>query len=252
MTLWPDVEHFSAAFLEQHRDVVLQSAYYHLKALLLYPCGCKEACACDAQRQNIVLTLNVEAYNVAEREGTPPDHLRALRLILDLPSDGELRRHFPNAYPLWLIEQGLQDRATAFKAVGQLVWTLLRLGRTHELLLREKQASLRQALEFILGDKPLKGLRQTSETPSLGGEKAYQRYFATYRPVCYLAATWEALSGTNIEQLFKQAAFVRRELLLVRAPNVAAKMMFREDDLVPLPHWLQDVEEIPLGPFADF
>jgi hypothetical protein len=99
-----------------------------------------------------------------------PDYLHAMRYSYKIPDDAYFRESYGDGYPLWLIEERFREKSSQnhFKIVGRLIWTLLRLARTYELspIDRLPLASLIEALNIILGTKPLKSktVAQHNET----------------------------------------------------------------------------------------
>ncbi len=204
MTLWRTYEDFSPAFVAKHHDFVIWDAYHHVKACFLYPpcCACAKPCHCKEFREKIFFSLNLDIYNQAEATNVDLKRLRIMRLVLGISEDNFWRKHYVEAYPLWLIDQEFQkqEKEKHFKAVSRLVWTLLRLAHTYEMsVLKERQASMTEALEVILGKTPLK---MASKDDYLCGEKAYGKYFADYRSICHFIAASEKIREEGINPLY--------------------------------------------------
>jgi len=161
MTLWNQHKGFSIEFLAEHHDYVLYDVFHHIKAFLLYPlnCSCDGLCQCEALRAKVVLSLNVNLYNQAQERQENPDLLSAMRFFFKIPDDGFFRKHYGDAYPIWLIQKEFQEKEASnhFRIVDRLVWTLLRLAKTYELSeYGEPRASIKEAVQVVLGKTPLK------------------------------------------------------------------------------------------------
>ena len=152
--MWPAYPDLSKAFLAQNRDVCAKHSYHVLLAHLLYPCGCKNLCACLERRKKVELSLNVARYNAAD----DTKQRYAMRLIFNIPEDDFFRRNYVNAYPLWLIQKELAQKNIIYKAVSRFVDALLHLGRT-----QGRCVSSFDALKLILGPSTLKMKAKTSK-----------------------------------------------------------------------------------------
>ncbi|MEI8295748.1 MAG: hypothetical protein WCG04_04420 [Alphaproteobacteria bacterium] len=261
MALWNTHKEFSAEFLAQYHEYILYDTYAQIRALLLYPlnCRCEGDCRCTSLRSSIRLALNTELYNQAEAKQTSTEVLYVMRLLLKIPDDRFFRKHYADAYPLWLIEENFQQKVNHFKVVGQLVWTLLRLAKTYEVsFFKTSKASLKEAIEIIVGKMPLKS-KPSEQTPHLCGEKAYGAHFRTYKEVSHFIAALQLMNKTSftltssgqIAEFLSLAHWVREKLLVIQTPNVKDNVLLDEDDLVPLPPWVNsDNVRISLDPIA--
>ena len=134
---------------------------HQIKAFLLFPpnCSCKSICFCKEQREKVVIALNTDLYNQALLNEEDSDLLYAIKVLLKVPDDHWFRENQRELYPLWVFEQEYQKREELyhFKMVDRLVGTLLRLAQTYEIsIFRERRASLKEAIERILGQPLLK------------------------------------------------------------------------------------------------
>ena len=249
-----------------HRDLVFHHTFHHVKAYLLYPpaCACGPCCQCAAQRERIVLSLNVDFYNTAIRECQDVYRIAAIKYVLKIPEDGVLREDYANVYPLWLIREAFQKRVESreFQCVFELVIILLRLSKTYLSLCHEPHASLKEALEELVGSRPLAHVKKHDPALYFGGEKTCVKHWATYRSVAHVIAALGALEGpkdaahswdgicfdweaSQIEKFLGIAQAFREELLLLKTPNVKEKRFLRAADLLSLPSWIPP-QEIPL------
>ena len=256
----------SSEFLAQHHDLLLYNAYHQIKAYLLYPphCSCKESCQCEDLRTKAMLSLNVNLYNKARRQEDEVDRLPVMRFLLNIPDDRYLSEHYGTGYPTWLIEKELKEREEGkhFKIVNRLVWGILRLAETYKAtIFKKSQASLREVIKILLGERPLKTKASNTED-YLGGEKVYFDSFTTYKPVCHFIAAWEFVKKDHstssltmphhIEAFLKTAHWLRKELLCIETPNTKMNIMFLEETLLPLPSWVSsDDIGISLEPFKE-
>jgi hypothetical protein len=268
MTLWNQHTGFSIEFLAEHHDYVLYDVFHHIKALLLYPlnCSCDGLCQCEALRAKVVLSLNVDLYNQAQERQENPDLLSAMRFFFKIPDDGFFRKHYGEAYPIWLIQREFQEKEASnyFRIVDRLVWTLLRLAKTYELsLFEEPRASIKEAVGVILGKTPLKTkARKQEKVPYLCGEKAYGAQLKTYKSVCHFIAAFKFMEENDpsfsldcpekIRSFLSLSHWVRKKLLSFHTPNIKQKSSFSEEVLLSLPTWINsDDLQISLDPFED-
>lgn len=247
-------------FLAQYHEYNLYDTLHQVKALLLYPpnCQCGNDCRCEKLRASIRLALNTDLYNKAEARQERPEVLSAMQLIFKIPEDRFFRKHYSEGYPLWLVEETFQQKVNHFKVVGQLVWTLLRLAKTYEVsIFRNSQASLKEAIEIIVGKVPLKS-KPSEQIPYLCGEKGYAAHFKTYKFICHFITALqvmdkESFALTNPDQItefLSLSHWIRHKLLLIETPNVKGKVLLTADTLVPLPPWVNsDAVRVSLKPF---
>ena len=267
MILRKEHENFSSLFLEAHQDIILQDMYHHIQAYLLHPphCTCGDSCQCAEFRESIVLTLNLDFYNRMEASGCDAQILHAMRLLLQIPNDSSLTKKYTRAYPNWLIKEKLvkKEEKNHFKIVGRLVVTLIRLGMTYDMVLGESRASIKEAVDIILGDMPLKSKSSNQEKESyLGGEKAYGKFFNMYKFICHFIAARELMKketdpiGVNnpesIKRFLKLSYWFRKRLLWLYIPNVKDNILFTEETLMPLPKWVtSDGVVVSIEPFEE-
>lgn len=264
LTPWNQYKDFSPEFLKTHRDLILWETYYCLQAFILFPPNCEF----DGVRERIVLALKTEFYNQALQKNADEDEdetrLQAMRFLWKIPEDRVYRETYSDAYPIWLIERTFTEREVEshFQIVSRVVWTLLRLAHTYAAVPpRIFQASLKEAVEMILGRNPLKR-KNSHKTDYLGGEKAYFTCFNRYKPVCHIVTAFEftkekyltsvLTAPAQIEYFLKLAQKLRRELLYIQTPNVKMKSLFPSEILLPLPDWInEDSISLSLEPYAD-
>jgi len=261
MILYDPHQEFSAKeFLSQYHEYSLYDVLHQIKALLLYPlnCQCKDTCRCEKLRASIRLALNINLYNQAEARQERREVLSAMQLMFKIPEDRFFRTHYGEGYPLWLIEKSFDEKVTHFKIVGQLVWTLLRLAKTYEVsILRNSQASLKEAIEIIVGKMPLKS-KPGEQIPYLCGEKGYAAHFKTYKSVCHFITALQLLDKESftladsgqITEFLSLSHWIRKKLLAIETPNVKGKVLLTADTLMPLPPWVNSESvRVSLKPF---
>src|SRR5260221_297875 len=150
---------FSHDFLERHLDIILQDTFHHIQSYFIHPphCACSDSCPCEELRKSIALTLNLDLYNHMEQAGCEEHYLYAMRYLMQIPNDSSFKKLHTTAYPIWLIKERLaeNEEKNHFKIVEHLVMTLLRLGITYDLAFNEPRASIKEAVEIILGNMPL-------------------------------------------------------------------------------------------------
>lgn len=252
MNLWNSHEDFSVDFLTRHHNYVLLNMLHHIKSFLLHPlnCNCKDDCACEEIREKIVLSLNIDLYNKAQKREEIPEKLYAMKLLLNIPDDNYFKLHYAQSYPIWLIQEKFQEESTRknFKIVERLIWGLLRLGKTYELsMLNEPRASINEAIALILGGMPLKTTAKKLEKEEyLCGEKAYSAQLNIYKPVCHFIAAFKFMGENSpsladpaqIQKFLSLSHWFRKKLLILQTPNVKEKSLFSEDTLLSLPSWV--------------
>ena len=268
--LQKEYKNFSQEFLDQHHDIVLWDVWHQIKALLLYPlnCSCHPQCLCKDFREKIVLSLNLDLVHKAQAEEVDQETLAAMHWILNIPQDSYFKQHFTEAYPLWLIQEKLQEKTTdhCFQIVFRLVWALLRLGKTRTLSwYQAPHASVNEAIELILGKTPLKAkVKSLQDNDYLCGEKGYAKQFSIYKPICHLVAAYEQLKEQDQIDLFSTPSphqiakylslsqWFREALLILGTPNVKGNILFSEEMLLSLPSWVsaEDVD-LSVEPFED-
>lgn len=253
MDFWSAYSAFSEAFLAEHHDVVLWHTYHQLKAWMLFPCGCPDLCDCAQWREKVRLSLDVTFYNKALENNESADKLLAIKIIFGLPEAEVLRKHFPEAYPLWLVEEKIQELEKDFKLTSRLTWMLIRLACSYSpgpVLFR--YASIREALKYLLGNKPLK---PSEKDDYLGGEKAHIQSFKIYRFISPFVTAgerlrdagedyWNLSSAAAIEKFLGMVVFVRHHLLTLATPHTFHTRFFDPEELLSPPVWVQEVEMI--------
>lgn len=179
-------KNFPVEYFNDHQDILLYDIFHHLQAYLLYPphCGCDGPCPCHKMRKRIVLSLNMDLYDEAVKRKEDSDKLHTMRFLFEIPEATFCRLNYTKGYPSWLIHKELQKREKddLFKSVEHLIWTLIRLAKTNEASsFNTPWASLKGAIQLILGDMPLKA--KNGETkPYFCGEKAYGKRLREYKP----------------------------------------------------------------------
>jgi len=268
MSLWDNYKDFSADFLTRHHGYVLLNMLHRIKSFLLHPlnCNCKGDCACEEIREKIVLSLNIDHYNKAQKRQEVPEKLYAMKLLLNIPDDSYFKLHYAHSYPIWLIKEKFQEESTRknFKIVERLIWGLLRLGKTYELsMLNEPRASINEAIALILGGMPLKTTAKKLEKEEyLCGEKGYSAQLNTYKPVCHFIAAFRFMEENSpsfslaepeqIQKFLSLSHWFRKKLLILQTPNVKEKSLFSEDTLLSLPSWVNsDDVHIIIDPLED-
>jgi len=268
--MWIAYKDFSSSFLEEHHEYVLCDVLHQIMAFLLFPlnCSCKPICLCEEEREEVVLSLNIERFNQAEDQGE--DDLDTIRLLLRIPDDRVLRRTRGKAYPLWLIQEELKKREEEnhFKIVDRLMWVLLRQGATYQELYKVRKGSLNEAVEMILGKTPLKTKVIELQNPDyLCGEKGYVAYFSKYKSVAHFISALELMrreesqgkkftlskiKPDQIERFLILAHWLRVKFLELETPNSKEKNLFSEEAIIPLPVWVNSNEiHIPIESYKD-
>lgn len=204
-------------------------------------------------------------YNRAQKANKDPDHLYAMKLLLNIPDDRFFKEHYTEAYPLWLIQETFKKKEEEkhFKIVHRLIWTTLRLGFTYELVIDDARTSLKEAIDRIVGSIPLKTKKKVLKKDDyLCGEKTYGKYFSAYKSVCHFLAAFEHMgwkmpdlsrkTPKQINKFLCTSLWFRERLLWLYKPNVKGNIFFTEEMLIKLPAWVNVREiEIPIQPFKD-
>ncbi len=272
MTLWNEHRALSEDFLTQHHDLVLYDVFHRVVAFLLYPprCSCESyLCQCDSIRARITLSLNLDFYNKLQERNEDSEFLIAARLLLKIPEVSYFQKHYTNAYPSWLIDKDLSREEKNFNHVNQLAWTLLRLFKTHQLsIFRESKTSINESLEVIFGKTPVKTKRKKgSKKEDLGGEHAHKKQFKRYKAVSHFIVALYFMKIENkqedtllffqnqpdrISQFLSLAHWFREKFLLLQTPNTKKKDVFLEEEILPLPSWVNSQGiDIPIEPFEE-
>lgn len=271
--IWDRYKQFSPEFLTKYYDFVLCDIFHHIKALLLFPpnCSCKRNCRCLQLREKVALTLNVRQYTDAQKV-EPFHRLKAMKSICYIPEDHVFRELHADAFPLWAIQKEWKAREKKghFEAIDRLVWTFLRLGQTSKACFAVPGASLNAAISIIVGDTPLKTKAHNAKgAKPLHGEKSYDKLYKHYKPLLHFIAAleyckkeipkWDFLFVNTIysplafaEKFLTVAHWFRKNLLLLEKPNVPNKVFLKEEDLYPLPVWVQSEEiNLTIEPFQE-
>ena len=254
-------KNFPSEYFDDHQDILLYDIFHHLQAYLLYPpnCGCEGVCSCDEIRQKIVLSLNMDFYDAAVERNEASDKLHAMRFLFDIPETIFCRLHYTKGYPSWLIHEELRKREenNLFKSLEHLIWTLLRLAKTNEVSsFNTPWASLKGAIQLILGDMPLK-TKNGAKKPYFCGEKAYGKRFREYKPICHFIAAMEMVKKDNpintadqIKRFLSISEWLMTRLLAVQTMNIKKERLFLQENIFSLPAWVQlDKVDLPLEPF---
>lgn len=178
-----------------------------------------------------------------------------------MPDETTYREFYPNAYPLWAINNGLKNKEKSgdFKLISELVWTFLRLGQTYKTCIGTREVSFSEAVDMI-GDLPVNAKApHLNDLKSLRGEKAYRALFKRYKSVCHFMAalefckkedpkwesSWECLypPREKVQRFINIAHWFRTNLLLLERRNVKGKVFLKEEDLFALPSWAQNQED---------
>lgn len=269
---WNPYEEFSSPFLDKHYELVLLNIFHHIMAFLLFPadCSCKERCFCQRWRQKTILSLNTARYNRLCAVQEDSNFLHAIKSLWRLPDESTFREFYPNAYPLWAINNGLKNKEKSgdFKIINELVWTFLRLGQTYKKCIYTREVSFSEAVD-IIGDLPVNAKApHLNELKSLRGEKAYRALFKRYKSVCHFIAalelckkedpkwesSWECLypPREKVQRFINIAHWFRTNLLLLERRNVKGKVFLKEEELCPLPEWIQFQEiNFPIEVFQE-
>ncbi len=267
MALSQGYKDFSPEFFEKHHHLILYDEWHRIQSFLLFPpnCSCKDVCLCGQFREKIVLSLNVNLYNKLQPKKEDLSLFYAMKLLLKIPGKDFFMEHYAESYPLWLLHEEFKRRETPFKIVDRLIWTLLRLAKTHKsTLLGMPKTSINKAVEIILGGTPLKTKeRKQYKDDFLCGEKAYGKYFNKYKSVCHFIAAFQFIQGEkrkeneplctdHIEKFLSVAHWFRKNLLDLVTTNVKNESLFSDAILMPLPVWVHsDAIDIPINPFED-
>lgn len=270
---WNPYEMFSSQFLYKHYELVLCHILHHIKAFLLFPadCLCEKQCLCHESREKIIFSLNTACYNRLYPIIETSNSLHAIKALWNLPEDHKYRELHTSAYSLCFVEKELKSREERgdFEIINQLVWTFLRLGQTSKVCLMTTEVSFSDAVEMIAGGMPVKvKADRLKKSEPLRGEKTYGALFKRYQSICHFIAAlafckkedprWDNLSECLypplecMERFLNVAHWFRKNLLLLERRNVKGKVFLREEELCPLPDWIQIQEiDLPIEPFQD-
>jgi hypothetical protein len=194
-----------------------------------------------------------------------------MKSLWSIPEDHAFRELYPEAYPLWLIKKELKNREEKghFEGVNLMVWTFLRLGQTYKVCLGIPEASLSESLEILVGPAPIKSkLSKLKKAEQLGGEKKYIQLFKRYKSVFHFIAALAVCKKENpewdrnwscvypphepIERFLKVAHWFRKNLLLLERRNVKDRVFLKQEDLYPLPDWVQSEDiNISIEPYKE-
>src|SRR3990167_6771468 len=185
-------DNYSPKYLEKHHDIILNDVFHHIQAFLLYP----HSGEFEDLRQKVILELNLDYYNKAERDNS--DRLMVIKSLLEIPDDPFLRKQRREVYPLWLIRKELKEKDVQFKMVDQLGWSLLRLAESNKVYFKVRNAGVYEAIELILGKAPLKTKAKFLEKDDyLGGQKKYVEHLNDYKPVCHFIMAFQHMGGDS-------------------------------------------------------
>lgn len=251
-------KNFPLEYFADHQDILLYDVFHHLQAYLLYPphCGCEGLCPCNKMRKKIVLSLNMDFYDTAVQRKEAKDKLHAMRFLFDIPETSFCRLHYTKSYPSWLIQQelGKREEVNLFKSIEHLIWTLLRLAKTHEVSsFNTPWASLKGAMQLILGDA------YSTTNPYFCGAKAYGKRLRDYKPICHFITAMEMVKKDDsistpeqIKHFLSIAAWLKEKLIAVQTMNIKKERLFLEENFFSLPTWIQlEKVDLPLEPFED-
>lgn len=271
--IWKQHKEFSPEFLAEHHEFIVYDTYNQIKALLLFPpkCSCSKLCKCSKWRKKITLSLNTKLYNKALKAYEKPERLRAMKTLWALPESHSFRALYPDSYPIWIIEKELKAREEAdhFKIIDQLVWTFLRVGKTSEAYIRGPEASVNEAFTLLKKAPQNTKLADLKQDERRCGKKEYEKQFKHYQSVCHFIAALEIwkkeepklesyLKGSLylplqlVERFLSLAHWFRKQLLSLKRPNVKENIFLREEDICPLPSWVQsDDIDFPIETFEE-
>ncbi|OJW52789.1 MAG: hypothetical protein BGO67_10420 [Alphaproteobacteria bacterium 41-28] len=270
MYSWKSYDIFSSMFLAEYHDTVLYDVLHQIVAFLLFPinCSCKTLCQCDDFRERVILTLNVTLYINDEKAKKSPAFLNNIRFLLRIPEPKHFRENFHKAYPLWLIKEDfrIRDKDNYFKGIESFVWKLLRSDNTDETLPFRKSSAIakEEKNETVLLRRPLKTnvIKFQKKDDSTSG-KISEKRFDTYKSICHFIAAYEFMKREKgqewqfslnqpdqVQRFLDIAYWFRKSLLSLKTGGDKENILFSEEDLVPLPAWVQDNEiDIPIEPF---
>ncbi len=200
-----------------------------------------------------------------------PDHIDAMKKIFNLPDDSYFKSHYEECYPLWLIKDELkkQEEQKHFRIVSRLCWILLRSSKSYTHLGFQPQASIKDAVDLIMGKMPLKSKNTIMKMEHLCSEKVYGRMLKRYMSVCHFilahehmrgeyAGGWyggEAFSFTPNDQVARFLSlshWFRAELRKPIRTNVKEPELFPERHLISLPEWVNPGDiDIPIPPIEE-
>jgi hypothetical protein len=250
-------ENFSPAYLERYHDIVLYDVFHHIQAFLLYP----HSGECEDLRQKIILELNLDYYNKAERDNF--DQLMVIKSLLEIPDDPSLRKQRREVYPLWLIRKDLKQKDIQFKMVDRLGWSLLRLAKSNEVYFHDRNAGVYEAIDLILGHMPLKSKANSlKKDDHLGGQKKYVQYLNDYKPVCHFIMAFQHMGGDSdcfpqwtvekIDQFLGLCLWFGCHLFEIERTNSKEALIFPEGILIRPPDWVDfGVLDLPIEPYEE-
>ena len=257
----------SQEFLQQNHDIVLQDVFHHIQAHLLFPLSFN----CHENRQKAILSMNMGFYNKAIENQVEPDRINAIKKIFDLPDDSYFKSHYEDCYPLWLIKEELKEHEEQkhFRIVNRLCWTLLRSSKSHQHLGFQPQASIKDAVNLIMGKMPLKSKNNVMKMEHLCSEKVYGRMLKRYMSVCHFILAHEHMRGdyadgwyggkalsftpnNQIARFLSLSHWFRAELRKPIRTNVKEPELFPERHLISLPLWVNSGDiDIPIPPIEE-
>ncbi len=270
--MWNQYEDSSPSFLTKHHDLILYDVYHHIKAFLLFPpkCSCEDSCQCSKWRRKITLALNTKLYNRAVRAEAESSRLFAMKTLWNIPEAHSFRPLYPNSYPVWVIEKELKEREEDdhFQIIDQLVWTFLRLGETYKACWGDPDASVNKVFNLLKKAPAGTKKAELKKDERRCGKKEYEKQFKRYQSVCHFIAAlniwkrevpnWEKIFFAvappleHIKRLLSLSHWFRKQLLSLKRPNVKENVFLLEEDLFPLPLWVQsDDIDLPIEPFEE-
>jgi hypothetical protein len=260
---------FSSSFLSQHHDIILYNTLHQIIAFLLFPTNGPSNIRYryEELREKVILSLNVELFNRAEKEEKDQERLYTIRCILRIPEDIFFPRLSIESYPLWIIKEDFQkiDEGNYFRNIEKFVWALLRSDKTKEAYLSKKSHVIteKEKGEMSLGKSLLKtNVIKFQRKDRLTHERTFEKHFETYKPFCHFIAAYECMrrekqqgwqfslnQPNQIQRFLNISHWFRKNLLSLKTPGVNEKVLFSEEDLVSLPTWVQgDEVDIPIEP----
>ena len=269
MKIWNPPKKFSPEFLDQYHELVVYDVFHRIKVFLLFPhdCACETNCRCEEWRKKAILALNTNLYNKARQQGEKLSRLKAMKELWRMPEAHLFQGLYANSYPIWAIEKELKAREENdhFNVLDQLVWTFLRLGKTTTAYLGTPEVSVNEVFHIL--KKPPSGAtkEQLKEDERRCGKKKYEDLWKQYQYVCHFIAAlalWEKeVTGgkrlfsdpypslEQIKRFLSLAHWFRQKLLALKRPNVKESVFLLEENLCPLPPWVQSEGiDFPIDP----
>jgi len=261
---------FSSSFLAQHRDIILYDVLHQIIAFLLFPTNGSGNIRYryEELREKVILSLNVELYNRAEKEEKDQERLYTIRYILKIPEDKFFPKLSIESYPVWIIKEDFQkiDEGNYFRNIEKFVWALLRSDKTKEAYSSKKSYAITEKEKgaMNLGKSLLKtNVIKFQRKDRLTHERTFEKHFETYKPFCHFIAAYECIKRekqqgwqfflnqpNQIQRFLNISHWFRKNLLSLKTPGINEKVLFSEEDLVSLPLWAQGDEiDIPAEPF---